>query len=305
MLTKKGYSYGTQANLEGKQGSDSIDRSGSIDPELVSALLQSSLRVPKRAPQDAATGRALLYIDTGATAHIVSDPRLLTELNKHRPCHTRIQTGSGEKIAKSKGPAHFCALDDQGNPITLTREVIYCPDFSVNLYSPQADLKSHNTMVHFNNDPHLIVDQRTKIPFDSAKGSYTLSIIVPETAMCTHESDNNQSANTEIVSLWHRRLGHYPVRALRHLPETCAGVPKFKIGKTEMDSDSLGNCQICPLASMKSAPHKQNRKGGVSIMATAFGDRIHGHGGGGRPDLQGGRLPRPHARYGRRGVDAP
>ena len=276
LLLKKGYSYGKVPDKALSKLGSNESYAGSIEPEVVAALLQSSLKTPKRATHDAATGRALLYIDTGATAHIISDPRLLTDLHKHRPCHTRIQTGSGEKIAKSRGPAHFCTTNRKGETITLYREVIYCPDFSVNLYSPQADLNSHGTMVHFNHDPHLLLSGKEEIPFDAAHGSYTLSVMVPETAMCTlGQAEVTPTANTELVTLWHRRLGHYPVRALRHLPDTCAGVPKFKISKTETESDSLGNCQICPLANMKSAPHKQNRKGGVSIMATAFGDRIH------------------------------
>ena len=73
--------------------------------------------------------RALL-----ATDHIVNDPRCLVEPDKHEPTDVKISTGTGATtIAKSRGPATFVVKNMNGKRMSITRNVLYCPDFNINL----------------------------------------------------------------------------------------------------------------------------------------------------------------------------
>ena len=88
-----------------------------------------------------------LYVDTGASTHIICDERCLINLEQHVQTMLGIKTGNGISYAKSRGPAAFLVVDDKGREYELIREVVFVPSFSVNLFSPATDWKSHSTRV--------------------------------------------------------------------------------------------------------------------------------------------------------------
>ena len=164
------------------------------------------------------TRSTFLYIDTGASDHIISDPDCIVEPEKHRPVNIRIRTGNGVSHAKSRGPATFHVVDADGKTVSVTREVIYCPDFKVNLYSPSKDWKDSKIPVFFG-DTCTIGFTEGVVPFNEEQGSYKLYYHAPaKRADGTTPEGIEFPRPTDEVSLWHRRTGHTPFSALRHLP---------------------------------------------------------------------------------------
>ena len=241
-------------------------------------------------------GEGFLYVDTGASRDIICDSRLIVSPEKHVPASIRITTGNGVSYAKSTGPATFQVLNDEGKLITITRNVIYCPDFSVNLFSPAQDYKEHGTTVAFGGT--LLIDAKEgKIPFVERNGSYrlyyqTVKKPVEQYAALTSTTtfgpigsmdktlapdisrfagrgvDSTQGRQfsdepiplprrTDDISLWHRRLGHQAFSTMMTLPVWSVG-PGFKLS-TEDARTRQHDCVICNLSSMKQAAHPQNR----------------------------------------------
>lgn len=76
-----------------------------------------------------------LVIDSGASSHISFDQRCITDTSSHKPVNVAIKTGNAISHAISRGPMSFNVKDKYGNSITLTRTMLYAPDFSANLFS--------------------------------------------------------------------------------------------------------------------------------------------------------------------------
>ena len=203
------------------------------------------------------TRSTFLYIDTGASDHIISDPDCIVEPEKHRPVNIRIRTGNGVSHAKSRGPATFHVVDADGKTVSVTREVIYCPDFKVNLYSPSKDWKDSKIPVFFG-DTCTIGFTEGVVPFNEEQGSYKLYYHAPaKRADGTTPEGIEFPRPTDEVSLWHRRTGHTPFSALRHLPAHTVG-PTFTLTK-ESAHTRQEDCLICKHARMKAMPHTNNR----------------------------------------------
>jgi hypothetical protein len=183
-----------------------------------------------------------VVVDTGATGHLINDKRLI-DPSKHTPHRVRIRTGLGECFSESIGPVTFTVYDANGQPVKVTREAVYCPNFAVNLFSPASDFELHGTRVEFNDA--LTLSDGTIIPFRSEEGAYRLHYEIPE--LQAHVTI------TDPAMLWHHRLGHPPYSVLQKLTESTVG-PTFKL--TEVDAEKLAAaCGTCPQAKMKALPH--------------------------------------------------
>ena len=222
-----------------------------------------------------ATAKPFLYVDTGASDHIINDARCIVNPSMHRPVNIRIRTGNGISHAKSRGPATFNVADRDGNVISITRDVIFCPAFHVNLYSPSKDWKDFKTSVLFD-DTCTITFKEGVVPFVEERGSYKLHYAPPTEQALSSSEEIIFPRPMDNVSMWHRRTGHTPYSALRHLPDHAVG-PDFTLSKTDARVRQ-GDCIICQHARMKAAPHPDNR------AVRTPGTRTP--------------LPKPHAKFG-------
>ena len=260
----------------------------------VSAILEAEIEIPAllKAEEDISANaqvrnqksraaKAMMdggqfYVDTGASGHVINDPRLITDPAEHVPCTTALRTGNATTMATSKGPARFTVLDVEGKEHQLVRTAVFCPAFRVNLFSPQADRETHGTSIEFNDVNELTFKGGLRVPFSHDKGNFLLSFGLPETQChaihLTAHQTQVPSSKMEIIRLWHRRLGHHPFAALQHVPQTSVGMPNISISADEISKLRAG-CNLCPLASMKACPHKRNKGTGVKLIQK-FGDRI-------------------------------
>ena len=205
---------------------------------------------------------AYLYIDTGASDHIISDERCITEPGKHQPVSIAIRTGNGVSYAKSRGPATFTVKDTNGRSLVITRDVIFCPGFRVNLFSPAKEWKDRQGKVTFEDTCELQLSEGT-LPFRAEGNSYKLDYAPGGTPPLSASA--NTGAVTELehhraldeISLWHRRTGHTSFTALTKLPMHAVG-PNFTLSKSEAADKYQDACTICNHARMKNDPHPKH-----------------------------------------------
>ena len=213
-----------------------------------------------------------LVVDTGATGHLIKDRRLI-DASAHTPHRVRITTGVGVCFSESIGPATFQVMDINNNKISITRNVVFCPDFAVNLFSPSADFNLHKTRVEFNDALTLSLADGTILPFSSKSGAYRLPYFCPsDSGIHAHAVADIQAhvSITNPATLWHYRMGHPPYSIVQKLPSTTIG-PSFTL--SESDAKQLGSaCDVCPHARMKASPHV--RSTGVKLVSS-FGDCVH------------------------------
>ena len=211
-----------------------------------------------------------MFIDTGASDHIVHDSRVLINPREHQVISLNIRTGNAVSRATRRGPASFTVTDSNGRPYALVRNVIYCPDFAVNLFSTIKDWKEHGTRVELEDSRRLKLADGTIVPFEEHSGSYRMYY---ELASVEAHKGKVLSFPRGIdpASIWHRRMGHQSFETVRTLPTRCAGV-SFEL--TSADAvEHQQRCAICSVSRMKATPHPKNRQQG--ILTKAYGDRIH------------------------------
>lgn len=209
-----------------------------------------------------------MFIDTGASDHIVCDPKMLILPEEHKPVDIEIRTGNGTTKAKSRGPAKITVRDSSGKKHDIIRTVIFCPDFRVNLFSPQRDWRDHKTKTTFEDTCKLQLDDGTVIPFEATGNMFKMYYYPPKTdAHTTMDLPMRDSPEW----LWHRRMGHQSFEKLRLLPTSSVGVT-LNIS-TEQVRQHAKECSVCPLARMKAKPHSKNET--PTALTSKYGDRIH------------------------------
>ena len=211
-----------------------------------------------------------MFIDTGASDHIVHDSRVLINPREHQVISLNIRTGNAVSRATRRGPASFTITDSNGKPYALVRNVIYCPDFAVNLFSTIKDWKEHGTRVELEDSRRLKLADGTIIPFEEHSGAYRMYY-----DLASVEAHKGKVLSfprgTDPASIWHRRIGHQSFETVRNLPKRCAGV---SLELTSADAtEHQQRCAICSVSRMKATPHPKNRQQG--ILTKAYGDRIH------------------------------
>jgi hypothetical protein len=245
--------------------------------------------------------KLFLFVDTGATDHVIYDGRCLTQKDQHKRVNIRIRTGNGVSMATSYGPATFIMKARDGQDVELTRTVIYCPEFSANLFSVGKDWKDHQSRTRFEDELSITLSTGATIPFDKTDdNSFRLTYRPKEQtgrktgvqatahniSLCNPASTPTPSFDQK--TLWHQRLGHLSFEkvAQLHRTTTGTGIPPDRPWFTQKEIQAYrASCIDCPLAHMKSAPHKQHaiEAGSRSRatlkklprLATQYGDSVH------------------------------
>ena len=152
-----------------------------------------------------------LFVDTGCSDHLCSDRSCLVKPDQHKPVRIPIETANGMSIAESQGPAIFTVQDSKGEHVKLERTVLFCPNLSVNLFSPSKDFEIYGTKVEFNDQCILTLRNGTKIPFQREDNTYKLRYKVNSD---TAHAGLRKSDET-IQEPRHRRLGQVPPKVVQ------------------------------------------------------------------------------------------
>ena len=164
-----------------------LSKAGSTDAMAESAYNHATSIGPKAGqiidtPVKETGGGDHLIVDTGASNHIICDQRCILHPEKHIPVDITVKTANGSTKATSLGPASFIIQDSDGGKYNLTRNVIFCPEFKVNLFSPQREFKDFGTRILFDDACQLQLSDDTVVPFSNDNQVYKLAYTYPSTS---------------------------------------------------------------------------------------------------------------------------
>ena len=112
-----------------------------------------------------------------------------------------IKTGTGSNKATSRGPATFIVYNKDGHEYSLTRNVIFCPEFNVNLFSPQRDFKDHGTRISFNDACCMTFVDNTVVPFSQEDQIFKMSYTYPSKSSGVLKTSNDSGTQVKICPL--------------------------------------------------------------------------------------------------------
>ena len=211
-----------------------------------------------------------IFIDTGCSDHLCSDKRCLINPESHKKVRIPIETANGISMAESQGPAVFTVKDSSGGWINIQRTVLYCPNLTVNLFSPSKDFEVHGTRVAFNDECILTLTNGTKIPFIRQDNTYKLTYKIQKEQALAAKAFQDDT----LMQTWHRRLGHLPPSTIMRASVHSVGMPDMTSYSPDFAIQLKRDCTSCPVSNQKQNPHRHNAKR-YEKLVKSYGDRIH------------------------------
>ncbi|KAG7534049.1 Ribonuclease H-like superfamily [Arabidopsis thaliana x Arabidopsis arenosa] len=152
-----------------------------------------------------ATGNVLSYeswiIDSGATHHVCHDKNLFLTLSETLNNSVTLPTGFGVKITG----IGTVKLSD----FMILKNVLYIPDFRLNLLSVSQLTKDMGYRVSFDENSCMIQDHIKGLMI--GKGEQISNLYILEIPSLMKNSDSSLVISANVVvdsSIWHSRLGH-------------------------------------------------------------------------------------------------
>ncbi|KAG7574150.1 Integrase catalytic core [Arabidopsis suecica] len=205
-----------------------------------------------------ATGNVLSseswIIDSGATHHVCHDKSLFLNLSETMNNSVTLPTGFGVKIT-GIGTVQL-------NEFLILNNVLYIPDFRLNLLSISQLTKDLGYRVTFDEDSCIIQDHIKGLMI--GKGEQISNLYVLDVHSIKDSKDQKRTFSTNIVvdsSLWHSRLGHPSVATSNIVTDV--------LGFNQRNKRSF-HCTVCPLAKQKHLPFPSKN----NVCDSAF-DLVH------------------------------
>jgi hypothetical protein len=193
--------------------------------------------------------KANFIIDTAAESHIISDKRLYYSFKE---CNRKVSWGNAKTIEiKGIGNIYIEFLDT--NIRLLLRNCLYMPELGVNLIS-QGELNDITTIFTKSNVFLRNKDNKNITQGEKIGNLYFLPIRVISNTIVLVTNKHTSDRNTSI--LWHERLGHINIKALKALIQATNG---SNIDNTINDSiKTLEKCEICLKANLTNTINKNS-----------------------------------------------
>jgi hypothetical protein len=178
-------------------------------------------------------------LDSGASHHMCNSLQWFLSYKEIAPIKIKLPNGNFV-LAKHTGIVQF-------SPSFTVTDVLFVPNFSINLLSVSQLCNSTKYFVQFNKFQCFIHDQDTRMMIgfaDMFEGLYYLKLADKEVQ--AHTTNGSSHSNTIIPdkALWHFRLGHTSLHRMKLLHS------KFPY----IVVDNKGVCDICHIARQKKIP---------------------------------------------------
>jgi hypothetical protein len=170
-------------------------------------------------------------VDSGASDHICSSMEYFSSYTSITPIHVRLPNGT-TSIARYAGTVQF-------SPGFLVAQVLYVPDFHLNLISVPKLCIDNKYTVSFNDDKCLIQERETLKMIglgELVEGLYYLTIHKETTVASSHTVAS--SSHIPQAALWHFKFGHLSNNRLLELQKS------FPFVNVDLNSA----CDICHYA---------------------------------------------------------
>ncbi|CAL9003908.1 unnamed protein product [Prunus brigantina] len=177
-------------------------------------------------------------IDSGATDHISSSPKLIPKKTTLSNSSVNMPNGSQAHIS--------CLGSVQITPHLKLEDVLCVPGFRVNLMSVSKLTRHLHCLISFFPTFCIMQDLTTKKMIGLGKEHDGLYYLVPvtEDLLCERGPRIAATALSSTSDLWHKRLGHLSTGPMRVLSQT---VPSISF-------NFHSQCDVCPLAKQTRLP---------------------------------------------------
>ncbi len=170
----------------------------------------------------------VFVIDSGATAHMVGSPELLSNFSVERSAIQQAEKGRG---LESRGRGLFKGVILQNNVGLSLRDVMLVPSMGFNIISVRM-LCTKGYQVIFERDTCVVRKNGSEI-FRTCKSNGLYKIVVRNTLSTVGEKALAMVSSNSELKLWHDRLGHLNEDEVRRM------LPKRKLGAEKL------NCISC------------------------------------------------------------
>lgn len=149
-----------------------------------------------------------LYVDSGASAHMVNDPGKLDKIFSYKG-HDKIFVGNGQKLDISH--IENISIKTKYGPLLL-KDVLVVPQLKKNLLSVAQLTNDFPCSLEFDANGFIVKNKHNKV---LAKGSRSGNLYVLEES--NQKALNAIKGNFDTIELWHKRVGHPSLEVLRIL----------------------------------------------------------------------------------------
>ena len=193
-------------------------------------------------------------VDSGATHHDSHDRNLFENLTDSINKSVTLPTGQNINI-EGIGQIRL-------NEYFLLTNVLYIPDFRLNLLSISQLTKDLGCRVMFDEGTCLIQDPIRGLMIGQGEQIANLYVLYGSTISADASMRIKPSINVIVdTALWHNRLGHPSVEKIDMITDV--------LGIKQINKGSF-HCSVCPLAKQKHLPYVSNN----NLCANAF-DLLH------------------------------
>ena len=181
-----------------------------------------------------------LIIDSGATHHVSHDRSLFVSLSENfSDKSVTLPTGPDIKIA-GIGQVRL-------NECLVLNNVLYIPDFRLNLLSVSQLTKDLNCRVIFDEVSCMIQDPIKGLTIGNGEQINNLYVLDRDSIAVPDAEGMSYSVNVVVdTTLWHNRLGHPSVAKMESITNV--------LGIKQSNNKGV-HCSICPLAKQKHLPY--------------------------------------------------
>ena len=195
-----------------------------------------------------------MFLDSGATSHMVNDHTILESLQKTKEEKIRSAKQGAVLSSNESGDIHGLFINGNQERRCVLSEVLYVKDLSCNLMSI-AKMEKAGMEIHFKNgSAHISWKNKVLYVAKRYGNTYQVEVMVEEkqfAGMCAED----------IKEIWHNRMGHLNKQDMRKL------VSKEMVTGVDLKSknDVLKMCEPCVFGKQSRKPfparneHRSNR----------------------------------------------
>ena len=221
-----------------------------------------------------------IIVDSGASMSVMTNKRAFVYIDTNAKIEITMGANA-TTTSKGVGKIRILLADERGETVAFERDnVIYSPDFGIDILSVRQEIQDAQTKFRFDNNragtegKHaMILSEGTIIPFADNGSIYSMPFAIPNRNYAQHvlvaTTGNTQELSPVAMStdaLMHARFGHLGFEPRRNLPNWVIGLPK-----AAQKAKEIGPCDTCLRTKQIKQPARASQE---NMKNLKFGDTI-------------------------------
>lgn len=194
------------------------------------------------------------YVDSGASAHMCSDPRLLSDVNQ--AVNSEVVVANNMRLNVQSMGNVYLPIDDCKVKV---ENVLCIPDLCANLLSVSQIVRKRNKVIFDYKGCKIYDPENNLLASGSLDGElFKLNCSETDYAFTANRADN-------ALNLWHRRMGHLNFGSVRNI------LNDFCISNVENVQENM-NCEVCAKGKQCRRPFKKSGARASDVLQLIHSD---------------------------------